>query len=53
MLTYMEPLGREALRSILTQPKNAIIKQDEKLFEMDGVKLVFDDEVLSRVIITL
>ena len=47
VLTYMEPLGREALRSILTQPKNAIIKQYEKLFEMDGVKLVFDDEVLD------
>ena len=50
VLTYMEPLGREALRSILTQPKNAIIKQYEKLFEMDGVKLVFDDEVLDYII---
>ena len=46
----MEPLGREALRSILTQPKNAIIKQYEKLFEMDGVKLVFDDEVLDYIV---
>lgn len=50
VLTYMEPLGREALRSILTQPKNAIIKQYEKLFEMDGVKLVFDDEVLDYIV---
>ena len=50
VLTYMEPLGREALRSILTQPKNAIIKQYEKLFEMDGVKLVFEDEVLDYIV---
>ena len=50
VLTYMDPLGREALRSILTQPKNAIIKQYEKLFEMDGVKLVFDDEVLDYIV---
>ena len=50
VLTYMEPLGREALRSLLTQPKNAIIKQYEKLFEMDGVKLVFDDEVLDYIV---
>ena len=50
VLDYMEPLGREALRSILTQPKNAIIKQYEKLFEMDGVKLVFDDEVLDYIV---
>ena len=50
VLTYMEPLGREALRSILTQPKNAIIKQYEKLFEMDGVKLVCDDEVLDYIV---
>ena len=49
-LTYMQPLAREALRSILTQPKNAIIKQYEKLFEMDGVKLVFDDEVLDYIV---
>ena len=50
VLTYMQPLERAALRSILTQPKNAIIKQYEKLFEMDGVKLVFDDEVLDYIV---
>ena len=50
VLTYMEPLGREALRSILTQPKNAFIKQYDKLFEMVGVKLVFDDEVLDYIV---
>ena len=50
VLTYMQPLGREALRSILTEPKNAIVKQYVRLFEMDGVKLAFDDEVLDYVV---
>jgi len=46
----MQPLGREALRSILTEPKNAIVKQYVRLFEMDGVKLAFDDEVLDYIV---
>jgi ATP-dependent Clp protease ATP-binding subunit ClpX len=50
VLTYMEPLSREALRSILTEPKNAIVKQYERLFEMDGVKLCFEDEVLDYIV---
>lgn len=50
VLTYLEPLSREALRNILTEPKNAIIKQYIKLFEMDGVKLTFDPEVFDFII---
>ena len=50
VLTYMQPLGREALRSILTDPKNAITKQYERLFEMDGVRLTFSDEALDYVV---
>ena len=50
VLTYMQPLGREALRSILTEPRNAIIKQYERLFELDGVKLRFEDEVLDYIV---
>lgn len=50
VLTYLQPLDRQALRSILTQPKNAIIKQYVRLFEMDGVKLTFDDDVLDLIV---
>lgn len=50
VLTYMEPLGKEALRSILTEPKNAITKQYERLFDMDGVELRFEDEVLDYIV---
>ena len=50
VLTYMQPLGREALRSILTEPKNAIVKQYVRLFEMDGVKLAFDDDALDYIV---
>ena len=50
VLTYMQPLGREALRSILTEPRNAIIKQYVRLFELDGVKLAFDDDVLDYIV---
>lgn len=50
VLTYLEPLGREALRRILTEPKNAIVKQYVRLFELDGVKLTFDDEVLDYIV---
>lgn len=50
ILTYLNPLDREALRNILTEPKNSIIRQYIKLFEMDGVTLKFDDEVLEYVV---
>lgn len=50
VLTYLEPLGREALRQILTNPKNAIVKQYTRLFELDGVKLTFDDDVLDYIV---
>ncbi len=50
VLTSMQLLSREALRSILTEPKNAIIKQYERLFEMDGVKLTFEPEVLDYIV---
>ena len=50
VLTYLDPLDREALRNILTEPKNAITKQYVKLFEMDGVKLSFEDEVLDYIV---
>ena len=50
MLTYLEPLSREALRRILTEPKNAIIKQYSRLFELDGVKLSFDNDVLDYIV---
>lgn len=50
VLTYMEPLSREALRSILTEPRNSIVKQYVKLFALDGVKLSFDDDVLDFIV---
>ena len=50
ILTHLEPLNREALRSILTEPKNSIVKQYIRLFELDGVKLTFDEEALEYVV---
>ena len=50
VLTYLNPLDRKALRSILTEPKNSIIKQYVKLFEMDGVKLEFEPEVFEYIV---
>lgn len=50
VLTYLNPLDRTALRSILTEPKNSIIKQYVKLFEMDGVKLEFEPEVFEYIV---
>ena len=50
VLTYMKPLDAEALRAILTEPKNAIIKQYIKLFEMDKIKLTFTDQALDYVV---
>jgi len=50
VITYLQPLSRESLRRILTEPKNALIKQYEKLFEMDGIKLSFDKQVLDLIV---
>ena len=50
VLTYMNPLDKGTLRSILTEPKNAIIKQYHKLFEMDGIELVVTTEALDFIV---
>ncbi|MFP3860969.1 MAG: ATP-dependent Clp protease ATP-binding subunit ClpX [Bacteroidales bacterium] len=50
VLTYLEPLDKSALRQILTDPKNSIVKQYEKLFELDGMQLKFKDEVLDYIV---
>ena len=50
VLTYLNPLDRTALRNILTEPKNSIIKQYVKLFAMDGVKLIFQPEVFDYIV---
>lgn len=47
VVTYLNPLDQATLRSILTEPKNALIKQYRKLFELEGIKLTLDDEVLN------
>lgn len=50
VLTYLKPLNREALRKILVEPKNSIVKQFTKLFEMDGIKLTFTDDALDYIV---
>ena len=50
VLTYLNPLGREALRRILVEPKNSIVKQYKKLFEMDGIKLEFTEETYDFIV---
>ncbi len=50
VITYLSPLDEVALRKILTDPKNALIKQYMKLFDMDGVKLSFDDDALDFIV---
>lgn len=50
VLTYLNPLDRKALRSILVEPKNSIVKQYIKLFEMDGIKLTFTDGALDFIV---
>ena len=50
VLTYLNPLDRTALRAILTEPKNSIIKQYVKLFEMDNIKLTFEEEVFDYIV---
>lgn len=50
VLTYLNPLDREALRNILTEPKNSLVKQQVKLFGMDGVKLEFAPDALEYMV---
>ena len=50
VLTHLNPLDREALEKILTEPKNSIIRQYKKLFEMDGVEVTFDKEALETLV---
>lgn len=50
VLTHLNPLDEVTLRRILTEPKNALIKQYVKLFDMDGVKLTFDKKVLDFIV---
>lgn len=50
VLTYMNPLDRDALKRILTEPKNSIIRQYQKLFNMDGVDLTFTKEALDALV---
>ncbi|MDA3833261.1 MAG: ATP-dependent Clp protease ATP-binding subunit ClpX, partial [Spirochaetales bacterium] len=50
VLTYLNPLDRDALRKILTEPKNAITKQYIKLFKMDDIELEFADEALEYMV---
>ena len=50
VLTYLNPLDREALHRILTEPKNSLVKQQIKLFEMDGIKLTIVEEALDYIV---
>jgi ATP-dependent Clp protease ATP-binding subunit ClpX len=50
VLTYLDPLSEETLRRILTEPKNALVKQYIRLFELDGVKLTFDKKALDFIV---
>ena len=50
VLTYLNPLDQETLKKILTEPKNSIIKQYEKLFDLDGIKLSFEEEVFDYIV---
>jgi ATP-dependent Clp protease ATP-binding subunit ClpX len=50
VLTHLDPLDRKALRAILTEPKNALIKQYIKLFQMDNIRLSFHEEVLDYIV---
>ena len=49
VLTYLEPLDKETLLAILTEPKNALLKQYSKLFELEGIKLTFENDAINYV----
>ncbi|MGE0018822.1 MAG: ATP-dependent Clp protease ATP-binding subunit ClpX [Draconibacterium sp.] len=50
VLAYLNPLDRDTLRSILTEPKNSIVKQYKKLFAIDGIKLDFDEQAMDYIV---
>lgn len=50
IITYLNPLSEDDLKRILTEPKNAIIKQFKKLFELDGIELIIDDDVYDYIV---
>jgi ATP-dependent Clp protease ATP-binding subunit ClpX len=50
VLTYLEPLDREALRRILTEPKNALVRQYQKLFQLEGIDLTFEPDALDLLV---
>ena len=50
VLTHLNPLDKETLKRILTEPKNALVKQYEKLFKMEGIAIVFDDDALDFIV---
>jgi ATP-dependent Clp protease ATP-binding subunit ClpX len=50
VVTFLHPLKKETLRRILTEPKNALVKQYAKLFSMDGIELKFEDDVLDFIV---
>jgi len=52
IVTYLNPLDKDALKRILVEPKNALIRQYEKMFELDGVQLSFEPEVLDLIVDT-
>lgn len=51
VVTHLDPLDAETLRAILTEPKNALIKQYVRLFELEGIKLTIEDEVLDFMVV--
>ena len=52
VITHLDHLDREALKRILTEPKNALMRQYERMFELDGMKLVIEPEVLDLIVDT-
>lgn len=50
VITYLEPLSRETLKKILYEPKNALIKQYKKLFEMEGIEVIFEESALDFIV---
>jgi ATP-dependent Clp protease ATP-binding subunit ClpX len=50
VITYMEPLTPEILRRILTEPKNSLVRQYTRLMEMDGIKLIFEEDALMAIV---
>jgi ATP-dependent Clp protease ATP-binding subunit ClpX len=50
VLSYLNPLNQEALKRILTEPKNALTKQYQKLFDMEGIVLTFEDKAIDLIV---